>query len=60
MMMSYPTLRELLENDQPSRQLYASFPPDAQVALQEQRQNIHTYDDLHNIAASFTLRDTGR
>lgn len=59
-MKSYPTLQELLHNDPQSRQLFDTFPPDAQVAVQEQRQNIHTYEDLHQIAASFQRRDTGR
>lgn len=55
-MESYPTLRELIENDPQSRELFSRFSPDAQVALQEQRQNIHTYDDLSHIAASFESR----
>ena len=59
-MKSYPTLRELIENDPKSRQLFDSFPPDAQVAVQEQRQNIHTYEDLNQLAASFQLRSNGR
>ncbi|MBE5793624.1 MAG: hypothetical protein E7323_02950 [Clostridiales bacterium] len=59
-MKSYPTLQELLHNDPQSRQLFDTFPPDTQVAVQEQRQNIHTYEDLHQIAASFQRRNSGR
>ncbi len=52
----YPTLRELLLHSPQSKQLFDRFSPDAQVALQEQRQNIHTYADLQKIAASFEQR----
>ena len=52
----YPTLRELLRHSEQSRRLFDTFSPDAQVALQEQRQSIHTYDDLQKIAASFEER----
>lgn len=58
-MDSYPTLRELIENDPQSKQLFDRFSPDAQVALQEQRQDIHTYADLARVAASFELRGRG-
>jgi len=51
--MAYHTLHELIEKDPQSRQLYESFSPDTQVALQEQRQDIHTYDDLKKLACSF-------
>lgn len=54
------TLQTLLQNDPKSRQLFDSFPPDAQVALQEQRQSIHTYEDLKAIAASFQQRESSR
>lgn len=49
----YPTLQDLLRHSPQSKQLFDSFTPDAQVALQEQRQNIHTYADLQKIAVSF-------
>lgn len=55
----YPTLRELLLHSEQSKQLFDKFSPDAQVALQEQRQNIHTYADLQKIAASFEERARG-
>lgn len=55
----YPTLQELLKHSDQSRQLFDKFSPDAQVALQEQRQSIHTYDDLQKIAASFEERRRG-
>lgn len=52
----YPTLRDLIENDPASKQLFDRLPPDAQVALQEQRQEIRTYADLERAAASFERR----
>ena len=52
----YPTLRDLIENDPASKQLFDRLPPDAQVALQEQRQEICTYADLERAAASFERR----
>lgn len=51
--MEYHTLHELIEKDPKSKTLYNSFSSDAQVALQEQRQNIHTYEDLKKLACSF-------
>lgn len=56
-MNAYPTLRELIENDSKSRELFERFTPDAQVAIQEQRQNIHTYEDLERLHASFEARE---
>ncbi|WP_418758674.1 hypothetical protein [Gemmiger formicilis] len=55
----YPTLRDLIENDPASRQLFSRLPADAQVALQEQRQDIRTYADLERAAASFERRGRG-
>ena len=55
----YPTLRDLIENDPASRQLFSRLPADAQVALQEQRQDIRTYADLERAAASFERRARG-
>ncbi len=55
----YPTLRDLIENDPASRQLFSRLPADAQVALQEQRQEICTYADLERAAASFERRGRG-
>ncbi len=55
----YPTLRDLIENDPASKQLFDRLPPDAQVALQEQRQEIRTYADLERAAASFERRGRG-
>ena len=55
----YPTLRDLIENDPASRQLFDRLPPDAQVALQEQRKEICTYADLERAAASFERRGRG-
>ena len=55
-MNAYSTLRDLVENDPASRQLFSRLPADAQVALQEQRQDIRTYADLERAAASFERR----
>ena len=55
----YPSLRDLIENDPASRQLFSRLPADAQVALQEQRQDIRTYADLERAAASFERRGRG-
>lgn len=55
----YPTLRDLIENDPASRQLFSRLPADAQVALQEQRQDIRTYADFERAAASFERRGRG-
>lgn len=52
----YPTLRELLLHSPRSEELFNKFSTDEQVALQEQRQNIHTFADLKKVAASFDLR----
>ena len=59
MMDVYPTLRDLIENAPASKRLFDRFSPDAQVALQEQRQDIHTYADLERVAASFERRGRG-
>ncbi|MBQ7868172.1 MAG: hypothetical protein IJ354_08505 [Clostridia bacterium] len=52
-MQSYETLQQLIANDSRSRQLYDSFTPQQQVAVNEQRQNIHTHTDLERLAAAF-------
>jgi len=59
-MTNVNTLQALLKSDPKSRQLFDSFPMDTQVALQEQRQSIHTYEDLKAAAASFQQRNSGR
>ena len=56
-MADYPTLRELIANDPDSKALFERFSPDAQVALQEQRQNIHNRADLERLAAAFDARE---
>ena len=58
-MNAYSTLRDLVENDPASRQLFSRLPADAQVALQAQRQDIRTYADLERAAASFERRGRG-
>ncbi len=52
--MAYSTLRELLAGDPRSRALFDTFSGDAQVALQEQRQNIRSYEELERVAALFS------
>ena len=58
-MNAFSTLRDLVENDPASRQLLSRLPADAQVALQEQRQDIRTYADLERAATSFERRGRG-
>lgn len=55
-MKNTSTLHELIAQDARSKALYESLPKDVQVALQEQRQNIHTYEDLCNAADGFEKR----
>ena len=55
-MKSQMTLHELIEQDQQSKALYERLPKDVQVALQEQRQNIHTYEELAKAADGFEKR----
>ncbi len=55
-MDNFSSLNELLKQDSHSRLLYDHLPKDVQVALQEQRQNIRTYDDLTKAAAGFEKR----
>ena len=50
------TLHELIQQDRQCKALYESLPKDVQVALQEQRQNIHTYDELAEAANGFQKR----
>lgn len=52
-MVSYPTLHDLLANDNESKALFNSLAPQTQVALQEQRQNIHTREDLQRFRQAF-------
>ena len=54
--MQHATLHDLLQSDECSRKLYEQLAPDVQTALQEQRQNIRTYDELKNAAAGFAKR----
>ena len=55
-MKSQMPLHELIEHDQQSKALYERLPKDVQVALQEQRQNIHTYEELAKAADGFEKR----
>lgn len=47
------TLHELLEKDSHCKALFEGFTPEMQVALQEQRQNIRTRQDLEHFAQGF-------
>lgn len=58
-MKTHRTLQELLAQDAESRALYESFLPDQQVALQELRQDIHTYEELKAFADSFAKQKNG-
>lgn len=49
----YSSLRDLLANDPRSRALYDTFTPDAQVALQEQKQSVKSYEELQRVATLF-------
>lgn len=53
----YPTLQELLRHSEQSRKMFEALHTDEQVALQEQRQNIHTFADLQKAAQSFVRRE---
>ena len=55
-MKTYSSLHELLAQDTPSKTLYDQLPKDAQVALQEQRQSIHTHQELAQAVAVFEKR----
>lgn len=55
-MQPYSTLHDLIEQDSESKALYERLPKDVQVALQEQRQNIHTFDELSKAAEGFQKR----
>lgn len=59
-MTNVNTLQALLKSDPKSRRLFESLPMDAQVALQEQRQSIHTFEELKAAAASFQQRNSNR
>ena len=58
-MKTYRTLHELIENDSRSKALYEGFLPDTQVALQELRQDIHSYEELKAFADSFAKQKNG-
>ena len=55
-MKTYPTLQALLDHDPRSRSLFDSLPTDVQVALQEQRQDIRTRDELVQAINAFEKR----
>jgi len=50
------TLNELIQQDVQSKTLYNQLPKDVQVAMQEQRQNIHTYEELAKAVSAFEKR----
>ena len=55
-MKTYSCLHELLAQDALGKTLYDQLPKDAQVALQEQRQDIHTHQELAQAVAAFEKR----
>lgn len=55
-MKSHSTLHDLIRTDAQSKALYEQLSPDVQVALQEQRQNIHTREELQKAAEGFQKR----
>ena len=55
-MKTYSSLHELLAQDAPGKTLYDQLPKDAQMALQEQRQCIHTYEELAKAVSAFEKR----
>lgn len=59
-MTNVNTLQVLLKSDPKSHRLFESLPMDAQVALQEQRQSIHTFEELKAAAESFQQRNSNR
>ena len=49
-MADYSTLQELLRHSQRSRTLFDGLSREVQVMLQEQRQDIHTFEELQKAA----------
>ncbi len=49
-MMFFSGLQELLSHDSQSKALFDSLPATAQVNLQEQRQGIHSFEELRSYA----------
>ena len=49
-MADYSTLQELLRHSQRSRILFDGLNREVQVMLQEQRQDIHTFEELQKAA----------
>ena len=58
-MKTYATLHELLQSDVQSRELFHTFTPQQQIALEEQRQNIHSYEELQSLARSMKKQSRG-
>ncbi len=59
-MVFYSTLQELLEHDPQSKALFESLPVNAQMALQEQRQETHSYQELQSLASGFRKQNQSR
>lgn len=59
-MVFYASLQELLEHDSQSRELFNSLPVTAQIALQEQRQETHSYQELQSLASGFRRQNQSR
>lgn len=59
-MVFFSSLQELLEHDPQSRELFNSLPVNAQIALQEQRQETHSYQELKSLASGFCKQNQSR
>ena len=55
-MICYSSLNELVTKDEKSKALFDGLSKEAQVALQEQRQDVCSYDELASIAAGMQKR----
>lgn len=55
-MKKVSALHQLLARDAASKQLYDQLSLDSQVALQEQRQNISSYEELSKAVQAFEKR----
>jgi hypothetical protein len=56
----YNTLHDLLKHSKNSKSIYDALHTDEQIALQEQRQNIHTYADLQKAISGIVKRECRR
>lgn len=52
-METYSSLRDLLAHSREGAEMYSKLSPDAQIALQNQGESIHTTADLARISTLF-------